>query len=35
VHADLLEIQPLDLVEQPALLLRCEELGAIDEPFRC
>jgi hypothetical protein len=31
VHADLVESERLDLGEQPALLLRGQEVGTVDE----
>jgi hypothetical protein len=35
VHADLLELELLELDEQRTLLLRAQEAGAIDEAGGC
>jgi len=35
VHPDLLEVEPLQLVEDRALLFDAEQVGAVDEPVGC
>src|SRR5690242_8333228 len=35
VHPDLMELEPLHLVEYRALLVHAEEIGAVDEPVGC
>jgi hypothetical protein len=35
VHADLMEVEALQLVEYRALLVDAEELGAVDETVGC